>query len=257
MRVAREPETSAVTALRPEPVAQAATLCAGDGTSGARVHLIYANIAGKPDRYASFAASFQTWAGAMDGVFNASAAETGGGRRVRFVHDPSCAPIVSRVTLSTAAASSFETTVDELWSKGFNRDDRKYLAWVDANVYCGIGEVYNDDRASQTNYNNVYGTFSRVDNGCWGLVGQSVEAHELMHNLGGVQESAPNATIYNHCTDERDRMCYSDGSGQPLTQVCATSHENVFDCNHDDYFHTSPPAGSYLPATGTRPTAGG
>ena len=246
VRVAREPETSAVTALRPEPVTSEATLCSGDGTSGARVQLIYANIAGKPDRYASFAASFQTWAGAMDAVFNASAAETGGGRRVRFVHDASCAPVVSRVTLSTAAGSSFETTVDELWSKGFNRDDRKYLAWVDANVYCGIGEVYNDDRAGPTNYNDVYGTFSRVDNGCWGLVGQSVEAHELMHNLGGVQESAPNATIYNHCTDERDRMCYSDGSGQPLTQVCATSHENVFDCNHDDYFHTSPPAGSYL-----------
>ncbi|MCA1684192.1 MAG: fibronectin type III domain-containing protein, partial [Actinobacteria bacterium] len=94
--------------------------------------------------------------------------------------------------------------------------------------------------------NNLYGTFSRVDNGCWGLAGQSVEAHELMHNLGGVQESAPNATIYNHCTDERDRMCYADGSGQLLIQMCATSHENVFDCNHDDYFHTSPPAGSYL-----------
>ena len=42
-----------------------------------------------------------------------------------------------------------------------------------------------DDRAGQTNYNNVYSLISRVDNGCWGMVGQSVEAHELMHNLGG------------------------------------------------------------------------
>ena len=246
VRVAREPETAVETALRPEPVAQSATLCSGDGTSGARVQLIYAHISGRTDRYASYASSFQTWAAAMDNVFSASAAETGGSRRIRFVHDGSCNPVVSRVTLSTAAANSFQTTVDELASKGFNRDDRKYVAWVDANVYCGIGEVYNDDRAGLNNHNNVYGLFSRVDNGCWGLVGQSVEAHELMHNLGGVQESAPNATTYNHCTDDSDRMCYWDGSGQTVRQVCAPSRENIFDCNHDDYFHTSPPAGSYL-----------
>jgi hypothetical protein len=248
VRVARGPEDPAVTAaVRPAPVSQAeGTLCTGDGTSGARVQLVYANITGKPDRFATFADSFQVWAAAMDSVFNVSAGETGGGRRIRFVHDAACKPTISRVTLSSAAESDFDTTTSELWSKGFNRNDRKYLVWTDANVYCGIGEVYNDDRAGQNNYNNVYGTFARVDNGCWGLFGQSVEAHELMHNLGGVQASAPHATPYNHCTDERDRMCYADGSGVTVTQVCPAAHENVFDCNHDDYFHTAPAAGSYL-----------
>ena len=248
VRVAREPETPAETAaLRPDTVARAeGPLCVGDGTSGARVQLIYANVAGKPDRFAAFADSFQVWATAMDNVFNTSAAETGGSRRIRFVHDGACKPIVSKATLSAAAEVDFETTIDELWAKGFNRNDRKYVVWMDANVLCGIGEVYADDRAGQNNYNNTYGLFSRIDNGCWGVPGQSVEAHELMHNLGGVQESAPHATTLNHCTDERDRMCYADGSGKPLTQVCATAHENVFDCNHDDYFHTAPPIGSYL-----------
>ena len=248
VRVARQPETSSETAaLRPETVARAAgTLCSGDGVSGPRVQLVYANFTGKPDRYASFASSFEVWAAAMDTVFDQSARETGGSRRVRFVHDAACAPVVHRVTLSAAAGGDFETMVDELWGKGLNRNDRKYLVWADATVYCGIGEVINDDRAGQNNYNNVHGLFSRVDAGCWGLAGQSVEAHELMHNLGGVQESAPHATAFNHCTDDRDRMCYADGSGAPVSQVCPPAHENVFDCNHDDYFHTGPAAGSYL-----------
>jgi hypothetical protein len=247
VRTPREPESPTETALRTEPVARAeGTVCAGDGSSGPRVQLLYANITGKPDRYATYASSFQTWAAAMDAVFDASAAETGGSRRIRFVHDAACTPTVTRITLSQAAADNFQTTVDELSAKGFNRNDRKYLVWMDANVYCGIGEVYNDDRAAQNNYNNVYGLVSRVDNGCWGVVGQSVEAHELMHNLGGVQPTAPNATKYNHCTDERDRMCYADGSGEPLVQTCPSAHENVFDCNHDDYFSTAPPAGSWL-----------
>ena len=244
VRVARAPETAGETALRPEPVT--APACTGDGSTGPRVQLVYANITGRTDRYASFAASFQTWAAAMDGVFDRSAAETGGSRRIKFAHDANCTPTVARTTLSVAAGNDFQTTVDELTAKGFNRNDRKYMVWVDANVYCGIGEVYSDDRAGQNNYNNVYSLISRVDNGCWGVVGQSVEAHELMHNLGGVQESAPNATTYNHCTDESDRMCYADGSGEPMVQKCVSGHENTFDCNHDDYFSTAPSTGSYL-----------
>jgi hypothetical protein len=246
VRVAREPETSTETALRPAPETAAETVCTGDGSTGKRVQLVYANISGRTDRYETYAASFQTWAASMDAVFERSAAETGGSRRIKFVHDAACTPIVARTTLSTTAANAFGTTVDELVAKGFSRNDRKYMVWVDANVYCGIGEIYSDDRAGQENYNNTYSLISRVDNGCWGVVGQSVEAHELMHNLGGVQDSAPNATAYSHCTDESDRMCYADGSGQPMVKKCESSHENTFDCNHDDYFSTAAPAGSYL-----------
>ena len=41
-------------------------------------------------------------------------------------------------------------------------------------------------------------------------------------------------------------MCYKDSSAVTLTYTCANSHERLLDCNHDDYFHTNPPAGSYL-----------
>ncbi len=109
--------------------------------------------------------------------------------------------------------------------------------------------MYYDDKPTADNYSNghpdVTGELSRVDSNCWGQ-SASVEAHELIHVLGGVQTSAPHATSKNHCTDEYDRLCYNDGSGAALSVVCPSSHEALFDCRHDDYFGTAPTAGSYL-----------
>ena len=239
---------SAVTAQATGPLP-----CYGTGSDGYRVQLIYAHGATSADRYSTYAASFASWAGRIDQVVNDSAAETGGTRHVRFVTDTSCNPIVARVTLSSAAMASFSTMVSELHNLGYNRTDRKYLVWSDANVYCGISELYVDDSASTTpgvNYNNgnpyIQGATGRIDNGCWGLQNM-VEAHELLHTLGGVQPTAPHATPGYHCTDEYDRLCYADGStSAPMQYVCPAAHEALYDCNHDDYFSTSPPAGSYL-----------
>jgi hypothetical protein len=225
--------------------------CFGNGSDGFRVQAIYAHASNVTDKFAQYQASLAQWAGDADAVFNNSAAETGGTRHVRFVTNSSCVPVIDDVTLSTTGDDSLDNTIKELQAKGYTRSDRKYLVWVDANVYCGIAQVYNDDSASQSNDSNgnaqISGEFARVDNGCWGLAGQSVEAHELMHTLGGVQTSAPHATRYFHCWDESDRMCYADGSGSAMKQICPNSHENLFDCNHDDYFFAgTPPSGNYL-----------
>jgi len=68
-----------------------------------------------------------------------------------------------------------------------------------------------------------------------------------MHTMGGVQSSAPHGTAGEHCWDESDRMCYQDGSaGEVLAYPCLAANERLFDCNHDDYYNTNPPAGSYL-----------
>ena len=103
---------------------------------------------------------------------------------------------------------------------------------------------------------------ARVDRGCWGGVNPSTEAHELVHLLGGAQPSAPNANDNFHCTDDAEVLCYDDdgvldglvwahGRQVRLRSVCGPAHERLLDCGHNDYFHTHPPAGSYLAITGT------
>ena len=230
-----------------------AVQCYGTGSDGYRVQLVYARSSSAPDRFATYAASFRSWAARLDQVVQQSAAKTGGTRHVRFVTDAGCNPVVARVTLTPHAMSSFATMVPELHSLGYASTNRKYLVWADTNVYCGISELYIDDTHDPTpgrNYNNgnpwVQGTIGRVDNGCWGL-SNMVEAHELLHLLGGVQPSAPHATPSYHCLDESDRLCYADGStSSPVRHVCPASHEALYDCNGDDYFNTAPPPGSYL-----------
>ena len=223
--------------------------CDGDGSSGKRTEVLYVRASDVTDRYPTLAASFRQWAANVDNAVNQSAAETGGSRRVRYVHDAGCNVLVTRVTLSSTGDDTFTNTKNELTARGFNRTDRKYLAFVDAYRYCGISQIYYDDKPTADNYSNghpqVPGELSRVDAGCWGH-SASVEAHELIHVLGGVQTSAPHATSRNHCTDEYDRLCYNDGSGAAVSVVCPSSHEALFDCRHDDYFSTAPAAGSYL-----------
>ena len=119
------------------------------------------------------------------------------------------------------------------------------MVFADANQLCGIGTLYNDLRRTD-NYNDGFAaSFARVDANCWSAA-SSVPAHELTHTIGGVQQGAPHATPYGHCSDDADIMCYDDGSGIPVEQVCAAAQEDLLDCNHDDYFSTAPAPGTFL-----------
>src|SRR5262249_22474891 len=100
VRVDRAPEPATVNALDGGSGVAAATAgvqCYGTGSDGYRVQLIYARASDVADRYATYAASFAQWAANVDLMTDASAAETGGSRHVRFVTDGSCTPIVDRV----------------------------------------------------------------------------------------------------------------------------------------------------------------
>jgi hypothetical protein len=215
---------------------------------------MYAYPSYRRSRYREVAPLIATWLGEIDSLFDQSARETGGARHVRFAADTNCNLSVLEVRLSRGAVDSFAKTVRELHERGYRRADRKYLVWVDADDYCGISESMVDDRPGLRNASNgnpaVDGLVARVDRPCWGKLGTDIsfEAHELLHTLGAVQESAPNATRFGHCSDQWDTMCYDDGGlGQlGLRDVCPLWHADYFDCDHDDYFNTNPAPGSYL-----------
>jgi hypothetical protein len=61
-----------------------------------------------------------------------------------------------------------------------------------------------------------------------------------------VSPLAPHATPYGHCTDEWDAMCYVDGPGSKMQDVCPKTHSALLDCNHDDYFSTAAAANGWL-----------
>lgn len=216
--------------------------CDGDGITGNRVQVLYAHASDVPSRYATQLASFQQWAIEVDSIFRESAATTGGFRRVRFVTDKNCNPIVTPVTLTPTGDDSFGRTIGELLAQGYNRTDRKYLVFTDARRYCGIANIEFDDQPGQANANNLGPHFARVDAGCWSGV---IAAHELMHTLGGVQLTAPNSDGNFHCTDGYDNMC--NYSGQTVAIVCPDqSGLSQFDCGRQDYYNANPAAGSYL-----------
>jgi hypothetical protein len=220
--------------------------CDGDGSTGYRTQVMYVHASDTLNRHNLYKASILQWAWEADQIYRTSAQDTGGLRRIRFVHDAGCTPTVLDVTLSASGDDSFGNTISQLQQAGYNRTDRKYLIFMDANVVCGVGTMSGDDRPGQENWNNTGPDFARVDSGCWS---GDIAAHEHMHNLGGVQDSAPHSSRGGHCTDEWDVMCYSDEPDHPAMQInCPTTSRNWsrFDCNYDDYFNTNPLAGSYL-----------
>lgn len=232
-------ETAPAVARR---TAASAAQCDGDGVSGKRVQVIYARASDVPDRYADFQASIQQWAAEADAVFNNSALKTGGSRHVRFVQDAACNPVVENALLTPTGDDSFGNSNNELWYLGFNRTDRDYLIFMDAHAYCGIASFEYDDSPDVYNRNNLAPHYARVDAGCWSGV---IAAHELTHNFGGVQMSAPNSDGATHCNDGYDNMC--DHSGHYVDHPCADpAGDAELDCNEDDYFHTNPSPTSYL-----------
>ncbi len=227
--------------------------CSGNGVAGDRVQVIYGHSGGK-DRFKQIAPLIRTWAAEANAAYNASAAETGGTRQIRFVTSKGCVLSVRDVRFDASGIGSIYGTIDYLHRHGFRAKNRKYLVYMDTNLYCGVGELAYDDAPSSALNDNDNGTFpgmvARVDAGCWGygaeMLNGSVEAHELTHTLGAVQRTAPRHSKAGHCVDEYDLMCYTDGGGVKMRWVCPFTHQQLLDCHHDDYFSTHAPKGSYL-----------
>ncbi|WP_229072510.1 RICIN domain-containing protein [Actinoplanes sp. DH11] len=253
--IARDEGGSALTADAPALIPDAApgqadfilgpddVACSGDGRSGKRVQLLYLHEASADSRYGRFLNSFRTWAAGVDAIYDASAAETGGSRHIRYVTTPECRVDVAEVQLPDDSLRSFTSSIEALRDLGYNRTDRKYLIFSDANVYCGISSFVADTRPGRGNRNNGGPSYARVDAGCWS---SAVAAHELTHTLGAVLLGSPNSTGAGSCTDDFDLLCGEDRSGKAVRQLCEKKHEIRLDCGHDDYFSTDPKPGSYL-----------
>lgn len=249
-RVSHTPKLASarVPAVNAAAAVTTSVVCDGDGTTGNRVQVIYVHARGGTDRYAQYLESFRGWASGADDIYNASAQETGGTRHIRYVTTGSgtCTPDVINAAVDPGNIADLGRMENELRSQGFNRTDRKYLTYVEATTYCGIGGFAGDDRKIATNRSNYGPSYARVDSGCWKYA--DVAAHEMGHNFGAVSNSAPNTSRSAHCVDEWDVMCYSDEPFHPAMIIkCADrAHDLRLDCNHDDYYSTAPAAGSYL-----------
>ena len=226
---------------------QALPVCEGDGVSGKRVEVLY--IHGSTSRYAQYLETFRTLAEAVDTIFYESARQTGGSRRVRYVTETvggACRPVVRDVQIPDSAlnANDWAPLLNAVKGAGFTRTDRKYLQFVDAKIYCGIGGFAGDTRKTAQNRSNTGPEYARMDSGCWNA---GTAAHELGHTLGAVNNNAPNSSGKSHCVDEYDVMCYKDNASTVIRIVCGDrANDQRLDCNHDDYYHTDPAPGSYL-----------
>jgi hypothetical protein len=218
--------------------------CDGDGVSGKRVQVLYVRELLSADGYAANLDLFRRVAADVNRIVDESAHETGGHRHIRFVTDADCQIDVKHVVIPPVVDFTFATLILSLKVLGYDDPDRKYLMFVDADVYCGIGTAIGDTRPVAENRNNHQAGYARIDKSCWW---GTAAAHELIHTLGGVQKDSPNTSGGWHCTDEWDIMCYSDTPDYPAMRfLCPNVHDTLLDCNHDDYFHTDPPADSYL-----------
>ena len=230
--------------LAPSPLA----VCDGDGVSGKRVQVLYVHASDVPSQFNRYLASFRQWSADTSQIYTNSARETGGNRYIRYVHDANCVIDVRSVTVAPAEDDSFGAMASAASRQGHNRADRKYLMYADITdpYACGVGSSPPDDRPGADNESNLRAGYTVVYAGCW--ANGTTAAHELGHNLGAVQLSAPNSSGGGHCTDEWDVMCYSDSPNFPAMRFRCTARDSSLslDCNKDDYYHTNPGAGSYL-----------
>jgi len=219
--------------------------CLGDGKNGARVQFWYAYVAGQPNRVAEARPWLTEQIERANGMVVTSAAKTNGFRALRVVTDANCKPSISAVQVSSSALSTLDATVSAMKAAGIkDSKDRVHVVLMDANGFsdgaCGRGAMFLDENPDPTkNQHNLNGSWARIDLACWYAGGI---LHEIFHTFGAVQLGAPNADNM-HCKDEGDLLCYGANTRMVCTGAVA---EERLDCNNDDYFHTNPPAGSYL-----------
>jgi hypothetical protein len=122
---------------------------------------------------------------------------------------------------------------------------RNYVVWLDGPAplgTCGQAAIYDDPTRADDNLNNYGGKLALVfPKGDGGFCSSTAVRHEIGHNLGALQPTAPHAFDGSHCDDAiEDTMCYSNSP-----RVANGERGLFFDFGNDDYW--DPPHGAPLP----------
>lgn len=184
------------------------------------------------------------------------AAESGQRRSLRFDMGTRCGPryldiLTLRLPKTSAAYGSDACNTGPLLAdvrsalpKGSGpRNAVVFAPSIACSSMAGFGEFRYDDRPGSANVSNQ-GGFVAVSF----LLNSGVALHEIGHNLGAVQMSAPHTDVYAHCWDKDDVMCYPYTQYLPRSPLrpCDSPRVEPFDCGKDDYFNPDPAPGSYL-----------
>lgn len=243
-----------------EPIEVAAAkppACVAGASGEYYVKVIYARASNDADNYAASVAPIRALVEGANGIFSEAAAATGGSADFKVLCSGGVISVANEVLPTPKASATFSTIVTDLRAKGYNTSNVKHWVFYDDTGACGCagtGHLYNDDRLIEENYNNgAAGTVPEfaVNFGYTGATGITVMLHELGHNLGAVQNSAPHSSLAGHCFDGKDTMCYNDGGANSVnctpdfycSSYCGVQ---IFDCGKDDYFNSNPTPGSYL-----------
>jgi hypothetical protein len=152
----------------------------------------------------------------------------------------------------SAFASNAFSTVQREMDRLFKNNTKKYVVWLDAPYTgaCGQGHLYQDTRRTSANYNQgrtlavIYRPYD--DDAEGGFCRGRTLLHEMGHNMGAIQQVAPNAYDGAHCDDSvEDVMCYKND----VTPAGAGDTDfGTFDYNNDDYWDPAadPSSGSEL-----------
>ena len=140
--------------------------------------------------------ALESYVADVDDVMAVSSAETGGGRRVRWVVDAQCVPTILHVVLPAGSLGPPATPTagsrrpSTRWGPGYVAPSRKYLMFAEADNLCGIAQVYPTSEKANNNNDGYAPMFARVDSACWTSTYHSVASHELMHTLGSVMSDS-------------------------------------------------------------------
>ena len=256
-----------------------------DGTANAalapsspRFKLVYAHPADRPDRFAAWQDALQANVALVQRFL---ASQSGGAKGLRIDMGTRCGPqyvdlqVVHLPGARSQYVDNFAAIVKDVESRLGRADGARNVVVLGDTLNgggydYGLGENVLGPAGERPGPDNVHnaGGFASVlftrdgvpapgegAQGWWpeGLL------HEMTHNLGGVQWSAPHSTQpagftnpgYGHCWQGSDVMCYVEGPGasHPMRYDCprtAGAIPQVYDCGRDDYFNPAPEPGSYL-----------